>query len=63
MFSNILWCFETNTTGAKSNSDMVKTKASASKSNHVLLLYVLKLEAVSDAFNYSPDVLVAERFI
>lgn len=42
---------------------MVKTKASSLKFNHVLLLYVLKLEAVSDAFNYSPDVLVAERFI
>lgn len=63
MFSNILWCFKTSTSGEKSNSNMVKTKANAFKSNHVLLLYVLKLEAVSDAFNYSPDVLVAEQFI
>lgn len=63
MVSNILWCFETSTSVAKPNSGMVKTKASALKSNCVLLLYVLKLEAMSDAFNYSPDVLVAEQFI
>lgn len=61
--SNILWCFEVFISRLNFKIHIVKANASSLKPNHVLLLCELKLEVVSDAFNYTTDALAAKQFI